>query len=95
MLKERTYLFIIQTVCPRSSDPFYIVSYYMKWVTTSWTYSSASHKIFYNLHVAPNIRSMFCIICMFEGDQTTRSVCRHATLGQLSFEVNPNSIGKW
>ena len=23
------------TVCPRSSDPFYKVSYYMKWVTTS------------------------------------------------------------
>ena len=28
------------TVCPRSSDPFYIVSYYKKWVTTSWTHSS-------------------------------------------------------
>ena len=27
------------TVCPRSSDPFYIVSYYIKWVTTSWTHS--------------------------------------------------------
>ena len=26
-------------MCPRSSDPFYIVSYYIKWVTTSWTYS--------------------------------------------------------
>ena len=24
---------------PRSSDAFYIVSNYMKWVTTSWTYS--------------------------------------------------------
>ena len=22
------------TVCPRSSDPFYIVSFYIKWVTT-------------------------------------------------------------
>ena len=27
------------TVCPRSSDPIYIVSYYIKWVTTSWTHS--------------------------------------------------------
>ena len=27
------------TVCPKSSDPFYIVSYYIKWVTTSGTYS--------------------------------------------------------
>ena len=27
------------TVCPGSSDLFYIVTYYIKWVTTSWTYS--------------------------------------------------------
>ena len=27
-------------MCPRSSDPFYVVTYYIKWVTTSWTYSS-------------------------------------------------------
>ena len=27
------------TVCPRSSDPFYILTCYMKWVTTSWTHS--------------------------------------------------------
>ena len=26
------------TVCPRSSDPFYIVTFSIKWVTTSWTY---------------------------------------------------------
>ena len=32
---------LIHTVCPRSSDPFYIVSYYIIWVTTSWTYSSS------------------------------------------------------
>ena len=25
------------TVCLRSSDPFYIVTCYIKWVTTSWT----------------------------------------------------------
>ena len=29
------------TVCPRSSDPFHIVSFCIKWVTTSWTYSNA------------------------------------------------------
>ena len=27
------------TVCPESSDPFYVVTYYIKWVTTSWTKS--------------------------------------------------------
>ena len=26
---------IFYTVCPRSSDPFYVVTYYIKWVTTS------------------------------------------------------------
>ena len=25
------------TVCQGSSDPFYEVTYYIKWVTTSWT----------------------------------------------------------
>ena len=30
---------LYDTVCPRSSDPFYIVTYYIKWVTTSWTHS--------------------------------------------------------
>ena len=29
----------IYTVCP--SDPFYTVTYYIKWVTTSWTYSTS------------------------------------------------------
>ena len=29
------------TVYPRSSDPFYIVSYCIKWVATSWTYSNS------------------------------------------------------
>ena len=28
------------TLCPRSSDPFYIVTYHIKWVTTSWTHST-------------------------------------------------------
>ena len=27
------------TVCPRSSDSFYMVTCYIKWVTISWTYS--------------------------------------------------------
>ena len=31
---------LVGTVCPRSSDPFYIVTYHIKWVTSLWTYSS-------------------------------------------------------
>ena len=30
------------TVCPRSFGPFYVVSNYMNWVKTSWTYSNIS-----------------------------------------------------
>ena len=30
------------TVCPKSSDPLYMVSYYIKWATTFWTYSMVS-----------------------------------------------------
>jgi len=30
------------TVCPRSSDPFYVVTYYMKWV--SWTHSTRANS---------------------------------------------------
>ena len=31
----------IHTICLRSSDPFNIVTYHIKWVTTSWTYSTS------------------------------------------------------
>ena len=30
-------LYPVPTICPRSSDPFYIVTHYINWVTTSWT----------------------------------------------------------
>ena len=47
------------TVCPGSSDPFYIVTYYIKWVTTSWTmdiriviFSSTFYKV-YDLILSP------------------------------------------
>ena len=30
---------VFHTKCPSSIDPSYIVSYYIIWVTTSWTYS--------------------------------------------------------
>ena len=37
--------FLGHTVCPRNSDPFYEVPYYIKWVTTSWTYSRYSTRM--------------------------------------------------
>ena len=43
------------TVCPKGSDPFYVVSYYIEWVTTSWTYS----MIFYFDKIAQKIHGIF------------------------------------
>ena len=34
----------INTICPRRSAQFYIVTYYKKWVTTSWTDSDNLDK---------------------------------------------------
>ena len=38
-LPPRLYATVYSTVCPRNSDQLYIVTYYIKWVTTSWTHS--------------------------------------------------------
>ena len=38
--------YVKDTVCPGSSDLLYIVSYYIKWFTTSWTYSISSQNIY-------------------------------------------------
>ena len=48
------------TVCPRSRYPFYIVSYYINWVTTFWTHSSWSKSIYlleYSLFRTPVFRT--------------------------------------
>ena len=36
--KEKNWLYRHNTMCPRSNDPFYIVTYSIKWVTTAWTH---------------------------------------------------------
>ena len=35
--QTETVFFKNHTVCPGSSDPIYIVTFFIKWVTTSWT----------------------------------------------------------
>ena len=41
----------LDTVCPRSGNPFYIATYYMKWVTTSWTYSTVCPESLAYFHI--------------------------------------------
>ena len=38
----------VDTVCPRSLYPFYVVTHYIKWAKTSWTYSSI---VFWSIHI--------------------------------------------
>ena len=38
------HIFLTSTVCPRSSDPFYIVTYYIKWGTTTLTDGNIKHE---------------------------------------------------
>ena len=56
---------MLVTICPRSLDPFDIVSYYIYWVKTSWTlqYSDPLHKkmdtLFYSMvYLGPRIFTM-------------------------------------
>ena len=48
----------VSTVCPRSSDPSYAVNWFIKWITTSWTYSTSLSFVFLidNKHSA-----MYCL----------------------------------
>ena len=39
ILELKTPVPVIYSMCPRSSDQFFMVTYYEIWVTTSWTYS--------------------------------------------------------
>ena len=57
------------SVCPRSSDPFDIVCYYIKWVTTSWTYSINSKSVSY-------LRVLYVILRSVYGSLTLYSVLR-------------------
>ena len=34
------------TICPRSSDPYYIVAYYIRWVNATWTFSMKHSVVF-------------------------------------------------
>ena len=53
------------TVCPESSDPFYI-TYYIEWVTTSWT-----HSIFYTNTTRKNISGHDKVLGLFYVQEQT------------------------
>ena len=46
-------IYLVATECPRSLDPIYIVTYFIKWVKTSWT-DSVIHDLFEMIKVYSN-----------------------------------------
>ena len=87
------------TVCPRSSDPFYIVSYYIKWVTTSWTNSTILSTCslvylslsFYYLPLVwqVHLHSLQVILPDQEGGQVRESGLNQRYKGSLISSFNP------
>ena len=76
------------TVCPRSSDPLYIVSYYTKRVTASWTYSTVIDR----RSVQHNVVSSISSSCLFtERDLTKKNILSAPLYGmvlELIFRVD-------
>ena len=52
-------------MCPGRSNPFYILNYYIKWVTTSWTHSKGKEKpTFYCNNTHKTGRKLYSVYCM-------------------------------
>ena len=49
------------TICPRSSDPFYVVTYYIKWVTTSGTHSIPPESVWESIYSFAFINTRFLL----------------------------------
>ena len=58
--QRKTYILQRYTICQGSSDPFYTVSFYIKWVTTSWTHSIYTIQGLILFKRIPNGSSLFC-----------------------------------
>ena len=54
------------TICPRSRDSFYIVSYYIKWITTSWTHSTMI--LLFDISMVRSISLSFHPSCLWKVD---------------------------
>ena len=54
--------FCSNTVCPGSSYPFYIVTYYIKWVTTSWTHSTILQFLYVKFEEQPRTEQFWDIM---------------------------------
>ena len=50
------------TVCLGSSDPFYIASYYLKWVTNYWTHSTYRFCHWANCSAGPHLETSFSLV---------------------------------
>ena len=75
----RVWYLLYYTVCPGSSDPFYILTYYIKWIPTSWTdgINSTEKKIHYDFFCIYRIQIFQCFA--------------HRTVPQLYYRYQGNA----
>ena len=72
------------TLCPRSLDPFYDATYYIKWVKTSWTYS-IMNKFYVSKKSCP---ILYCILRNLDKTSWTYGILWSNHPFQLWFEHN-------
>ena len=74
-VNQQRKVFYSYTVFPGSSDPFCIVTYYIKWVTTSWTHSTVLFLIMFFFRCF-NLRQKWETNIFAEGGAATTRPCR-------------------
>ena len=75
----------IYTVCPRSSDPLYVVTYYIKRVTTSWTYSTYILHKCTKLYLSNFLRAMIPLSIFFLFFFTSPAAAASSLLTDFTF----------
>ena len=76
------------TVCPGSSDPFYIGSYYIKWATTSWTYSTSTY-IYINTYISGQRSSSLHYAACFGRPGIAKVLLKHGANPDLRYGWQP------
>ena len=67
------------TVCPRRLDPFNIITYYLSWVKSSWTYSNSIKTEIvdytFGTHLMLLITSLSLVATFFKATTIPCSIC--------------------
>ena len=93
VISKAFFLCFCVTVCPRSSYTFYIVSYYIKWVTTSWTYSIYNIYYIYIFLSGANACSVsyhLTVLCSGRAEQSEKYIYPHRVARVKPYQTTGN-----